>query len=139
MIYLYIKATGKILQSMTCQLNQIKLFENSKFSTIISEQVVTDTSHYVDDLKNLVELPVRPSKMHSFNYATKQWELKLPVLIKAIKQRRKELLDESDWTQVDDCPAVTKTVWREYRQALRNITEQNGYPLNIVWPIKPEA
>ena len=37
-------------------------------------------------------------------------------------------------------PALTaakKTKWTEYRQALRDIPEQSGFPNNVVWPIKP--
>lgn len=28
--------------------------------------------------------------------------------------------------------------WRTYRNALLNITDQDGYPHNVVWPNKPE-
>jgi len=28
--------------------------------------------------------------------------------------------------------------WRDYRQALLNITDQEGYPHNVVWPAQPE-
>jgi hypothetical protein len=57
----------------------------------------------------------------------------------AISRRDSELL-KSDWTQLPDV-ALTETQvnsWREYRQALRDITEQSGYPRNINWPVKPE-
>lgn len=49
---------------------------------------------------------------------------------------RNALLAECDWTQVDDAP-VDKAVWAAYRQELRDITAQSGFPLNINWPIKP--
>lgn len=50
---------------------------------------------------------------------------------------RNNLLSASDWTQVDDAP-VSKSVWAAYRQALRDITNQDDFPYNIVWPTKPE-
>ena len=43
----------------------------------------------------------------------------------------------SDWTQVADSP-VNKAVWAQYRQALRDIPLQPGFPHNIEWPTKPE-
>ena len=51
--------------------------------------------------------------------------------------KRNTLLVESDWTQLPDVPLVTKLAWAEYRQLLRDITDQVNYPSNITWPIKP--
>lgn len=50
---------------------------------------------------------------------------------------RARLLNESDWTQLPDVPLETKSAWADYRQALRDITEQPGFPKNVVWPEKP--
>lgn len=30
-----------------------------------------------------------------------------------------------------------KNVWRTYRQALLDITEQDGFPNNVEWPVNP--
>lgn len=56
-----------------------------------------------------------------------------------VKTRRLQLLAVSDWTQNNDTPLSEEDVqkWKEYRQQLRDITDQEGYPFNIVWPIKP--
>lgn len=51
--------------------------------------------------------------------------------------QRNLLLQESDWTQVPDAP-VDADAWKAYRQALRDITNQAGFPDKIDWPIKPE-
>jgi hypothetical protein len=53
-----------------------------------------------------------------------------------IREQRNFLLSESDWTQVEDAP-VDKTVWATYRQALRDITTQEGFPFNVTFPNKP--
>ena len=52
--------------------------------------------------------------------------------------RRNRLLYETDWTQMPDVTLATKTAWATYRQALRDITEQSGYPTNIIWPTPPQ-
>jgi hypothetical protein len=54
-----------------------------------------------------------------------------------VRVQRNELLSESDWTQVADAP-VDQAAWATYRQALRDITAQEGFPLSVTWPTKPE-
>ena len=52
------------------------------------------------------------------------------------RHKRDTLLQSSDWTQVPDAP-VDQAAWQVYRQALRDITEQEGFPLDITWPVPP--
>jgi hypothetical protein len=49
---------------------------------------------------------------------------------------RNRLLTESDWTQVLDAP-VDQNACAIYRQALRDIPQQEGFPTSIDWPVKP--
>ena len=49
---------------------------------------------------------------------------------------RAQLLAASDWTQLPD---VDKPEWREYRQQLRDLTKQDGFPDRVVWPKPPEV
>lgn len=50
-----------------------------------------------------------------------------------IRSTRDHLLAESDWTQVADSP-VDKAAWALYRQALRDISSQDGFPWTVIWP-----
>lgn len=54
-----------------------------------------------------------------------------------IKRQRRYLLTESDWTQLPDVSKNIKDAWLSYRQELRDITLQKGFPLNVIWPTKP--
>jgi hypothetical protein len=54
-----------------------------------------------------------------------------------VRNQRNQLLNESDWTQIADAP-VNKAVWDTYRQALRDISLQAGFPMLVNWPTKPE-
>lgn len=54
------------------------------------------------------------------------------------RRERDELLAKSDWTQLPDIPQSTKDLWAPYRQALRDITTQVGFPSNIDWPAPPQ-
>ena len=55
----------------------------------------------------------------------------------AARKLRSEKLADSDWTQLPDVPLDTKSAWATYRQALRDITQQPGYPTQIDWPVEP--
>jgi hypothetical protein len=55
---------------------------------------------------------------------------------KSVRATRDAKLAECDWTQVADAP-VDKTVWATYRQALRDVTAQDGFPWTITWPDAP--
>ena len=56
-----------------------------------------------------------------------------------IRDKRDKLLSDTDWTQTDDAPLSSedKESVRKYRQALRDITAQSGFPQEIKWPDKP--
>ena len=51
----------------------------------------------------------------------------------SVRNTRNQLLKDSDWTQISDA-TVNKEVWLTYRQELRDITIQEGFPFNIIWP-----
>ena len=54
-----------------------------------------------------------------------------------VRDSRNRLLSETDWTQVADSP-VDQAAWAAYRQALRDVPTQAGFPHNVTWPNKPE-
>lgn len=59
-------------------------------------------------------------------------------LLENIIVERNRLLTETDWTQLPDIPESTKLLWQPYRQELRDITTQTGFPENVVWPTPPQ-
>ena len=63
----------------------------------------------------------------------------VPTTAEEARARRDKLLAASDWTQVLDAPidAATREAYRVYRQALRDIPEQEGFPAAITWPELP--
>jgi len=56
-----------------------------------------------------------------------------------IRSQRDRLLQETDWVVIKAKETGTNLSagFKEYRQALRDITEQEGFPHNVIWPIKP--
>jgi hypothetical protein len=53
-----------------------------------------------------------------------------------VRFERNNRLANCDWTQLPDAPA-DRTTWASYRQALRDISDQAGFPWEIVWPEEP--
>lgn len=55
----------------------------------------------------------------------------------AVRLQRDLLLQKSDWTQLPDSN-VDKQAWAAYRQALRDVPQQEGFHESVVWPTPPE-
>lgn len=57
----------------------------------------------------------------------------------AVRAKRDALLAASDYTQATDYPSTyaARTAWAEYRQQLRDVTKQAGFPADVVWPAPP--
>jgi hypothetical protein len=58
---------------------------------------------------------------------TKQWF--------DIREERNERLDDTDWRASSDLTLSDE--WKNYRQALRDITTTQSDPYNITWPTPP--
>lgn len=67
-------------------------------------------------------------------------QLRLDKLSASARNQRDRLLYQSDWTQLADVglSEVQKQAWVLYRQALRDISNQQGFPENIIWPNQPQ-
>lgn len=58
-----------------------------------------------------------------------------------VRQKRNQLLAESDWT---DTYSASQRMgqswydsWQAYRQQLRNVTNQYNFPMQVEWPAAP--
>ena len=82
---------------------------------------VTKTVEYVPDVTPTV--PVRTAE----------------ELAREARDKRDRMLDESDWFMMPDYPAKADDLAavKAYRQNLRDISRQDGFPSDIVWPTKP--
>lgn len=111
------------------------------------------------DLKALGWLPVRvvdgipgdkeiePSFSVSENEViqTRQWRSYTPEELgeigklkeSEVRFRRNEKLAASDWTQGKDIPDAISSAWAVYRQQLRDVPSQPGFPQSVNWPVAP--
>jgi hypothetical protein len=90
------------------------------------------------------DIPPGPAG-HSYHWGAQQWQDNRPPEYFAAKARqdRDQLLVDSDWT--DTLSAKTRLgdtlyqEWQTYRQALRDVPQQAGFPTNITWPTAPSS
>lgn len=54
---------------------------------------------------------------------------------KSVREQRNQKLKDTDWTQVADAP-VDQAAWSAYRQALRDVPSQVGFPWDVQWPVE---
>lgn len=52
-----------------------------------------------------------------------------------VRRERNQLLLASDWVSGSD--VTMSEDWRTYRQALRDIPSQEGFPNDVTWPTSP--
>ena len=58
-----------------------------------------------------------------------------------VRADRDKRLTDTDWTQLIDSPFSNDTngVWQAYRQALRDVPAQEGFPHDVIWPEAPNT
>lgn len=87
--------------------------------------IATDTCYEIDNRYYINYNKVKMSDSDIDSHST------------SIRQLRNQLLSESDWTQGKDIPDAMSAAWQPYRQALRDLPNQTGFPFNVEWPNQP--
>jgi hypothetical protein len=89
---------------------------------------------YIGQIKNVEEIKNLVNKKSADRYKNSENRNKALTL-------RNNLLFSSDWTQLPDAQEQLddedKQMWKEYRQALRDLTKQRGWPEVVDWPKRP--
>jgi hypothetical protein len=138
--YVYFDTQGKIIR-VSSQAPTGVLADEPK--AIEFDGDIDIVNSYVSNGK-IVTLPPNPDPNFTFNYKTFKWEDARTLAEKesAALIKRTYLLTETDWT--DTLSAKNRLgqelydQWQIYRQALRDITTQEEYPVNIIWPSPPQ-
>ena len=100
------------------------------------ERIVNYNPPAIDEAK-FRAVPITPVPAESMDIRFDIEELPADTIWATVRAHRAVLLAQSDWTQLPDVPLATKAAWAQYRQALRDITQQPD-PLNIIWPTPPQ-
>jgi|LakMenEpi03Aug12_release.lakeMendotaPanAssembly.Ray.scaffolds.fasta_scaffold61123_4 hypothetical protein len=99
---------------------------------------IGENTHYVVG-GELVELPPKPDITYIFDYSSKTWIESPEIAGSIVRDTRNSLLADADILifKAEDLGQDT-TALRQYRQALRDITKQQGFPLNVTFPTIPQ-
>lgn len=129
---------GEVYCTGSCQAEMVEAQANSTGHISVEGSYAQDTHYYESGV--VKNKPPKPDSECTYDRRAQRW---VPIvksgaeLSLEIKSRRLSLLFQSDWTQLPDVPLAARDAWASYRQALRDITTQPGFPLNIVWPTPP--
>jgi hypothetical protein len=90
-------------------------------------------SYWREQMSEVEDVDVGASGAITYSDELTEDDLKMQV-----REMRDYLLEKSDFTQMPDAPDyIDKVAWQSYRQLLREIPEQDGFPSNVVWPERP--
>lgn len=139
--YVCVQPNGIVSYTATISDNDLIPENNNDGSFFVGvdqeiEDAVLINSFYDKITNNFIKIPLCPDENHEFNPDTRSWVLNEDKLSASVRAKRDLLLKESDWTQLPDAK-VDKAAWAEYRQALRDMPNLEGFPTTIEWATPP--
>jgi hypothetical protein len=68
-----------------------------------------------------------------------QYENNVAVYTQIVKADRDKMIASTDWVVTKSAEEGTQVpqAWKDYRQALRDIPTQEGFPFTVTWPTLP--
>lgn len=128
---LYLKSTGDVI---------------ARYSESISTSTMFSSEPTLQDDQALIEPPASIRIPHAVIRVIATEENAAEFVVdedqiertwKAVKTYRNQKLRDSDWIcSVTDYVVINKTAWIQYRQQLRDITQQVN-PFTLTWPAEP--
>jgi hypothetical protein len=95
------------------------------------------TKNISEDLPELIE-GIWTQNWTIVDATQEEIDQRLSIKWQEVRDERGGRLNSSDWTQLPDSPLTEeqKNAWRQYRQELRDITNQAN-PFEIIYPVQP--
>lgn len=136
--YAYYTNTGRYVQAGTAT-SEVSEYDIPSGCYVYYGEVDVGSQYHNLATDEPADKGTPPADGYMFDYTTKSWVPNTSYLDAKARYERSQLLQASDWTQIPNSPLTTaqQTAWATYRQALRDIPAQSGYPVNITWPTAP--
>ena len=116
--------TQSFLSENGClQVSQWKPYDRATQKLVVSAPYIEDDFVYTVVVEQL---------------SSEDLQSRTDALAASVRAERKSKLVASDWTQLADA-VVEKSAWASYRQLLRDLPQQEGFPGSVVWPTAPDA
>lgn len=139
--YVEVNSLGQVLEQgfTNMAFDNLKNLQPNKLFIEVSSQLDKTQLHRWTG-EEFIVMDTQPSDVHVFNYKTLEWERDDLTAWLSVKTKRDGLLSETDWVSLrgQETGQGVSPEWLAYRQALRDITNQND-PENIQWPVPPTA
>jgi hypothetical protein len=123
----------------TMIVNLVPVYKWIRFEENASAKSVVE--NLVGGPKSQIKTSVVPEQLPPPEKTPQELEQELLDQIKNketdIRRQRNTLLFLTDYTQTEDYIKDDKEDWKNYRQALRDITDQETFPDSVVWPEPP--
>ena len=151
MFYVKLASDGSVEQYPYTLTDLVTAHRNVSFPTVITPDILVDFSlapvtptdpPTIDHTQNLTR---GAEKLPEGSYAetwtataasTEEIAERTTNKTNSVRFIRNETLKNSDWTQLPDSP-VDSVDWAAYRQDLRDIPQQVGFPWTVTWPTEP--
>lgn len=132
--------TGRILRCGNCA--EFDFEHQAGPNENIMERSANPANQFIEN-GLVVNMPSKPGDNYVFDYTSKTWQPDLALAASsAIAKRSKLLAEGPDRVNPIWWAAMSATEQAEvanYRQALLDITNQSGYPMDIAWPEIPSV
>ena len=95
-----------------------------------------------EEVETFIDERVSQPNYWSVAYATDEDKkaAEKPMYEEAVRHERNQLLDKYEWTLTSpDLTDEKEAEWKTYRQALRDLPDQSGFPYTHTWPTKPTS
>lgn len=130
---------GRVLRTGSC--DEASLQYQAQTAESLLEGKINQTTQYVVN-GAIVDLPVMPSgECYFYNYSTNKWAQDTVLLAQKIRAKRDSLMAASDFYDTVSAQqrltAEMFQAWATYRQALRDLPSQSGFPMTVSWPAQP--
>lgn len=127
----HISFPKKISQDNITQLDYFILYESEKPTHSIFEKVVQGKYQLIDE-KWYTSWIIQPMEENEIIAVTESRK-------NDVRRRRDAMLQQTDWivTKSNELGDEIPLDWKIYRQSLRDISLQEGFPFEVIWPTKP--
>jgi hypothetical protein len=131
--------SGRVMWSGWCHDDDFELQATGQpGASVVEGAHDVDAGRFVEgEFTPFPEKPVPGAEWARWDWAASAWVVDTAQAAADVRARRDALLAASDWTQGRDVSDAVAARWQPYRQALRDVTAQEGFPLEVAWPTPP--
>lgn len=115
--------------------------KTSKNPTTVPEFVCKVPEGNYSNIPGVLEILTEDQEVEAFQQELVAREIKnYNLLSDPLRATRNQLLNQTDIYMVQDYPITEakRDEWRQYRQALRDVTLQPTFPNSVEWPQPPQ-